>query len=98
LETSATHWASPERETTLAETLQAETPQTFSDFDLDPQLEGAAGFGWEAHFRPEVAGNRQQLGSLDSQPVYPCDPSTFATTYHDCYTCHDTCCYGSRYC
>jgi hypothetical protein len=58
------------------------------EFDLDPQIEGAAGFGWEAHFRSpdaEPGGHRNM-----TQPVYACDP-THEPTLYGCATCTDTC-------
>jgi hypothetical protein len=58
------------------------------EFDLDPQIEGAAGFGWEAHFRsPDaVPGGHRNM----TQPVYACDP-THEPTLYGCATCTDTC-------
>ena len=58
------------------------------EFDLDPQIEGAAGFGWEAHFRSPGAGPGEHRNM--TQPVYPCDPTGEPTLY-GCPTCHDTC-------
>jgi hypothetical protein len=58
--------------------------------DLDPQIEGAAGFGWEAHFRSPDAqpgGHRNMTGH-----VYACDPTHEPTNFGvSCPTCTDTC-------
>ncbi|GAA4095799.1 MULTISPECIES: hypothetical protein [Actinomadura] len=60
------------------------------EFDLDPQVEGAAGFGWEAHFRTaaQQAGGIMMAASTDC--VYPCDPTGHPTLYN-CPTCANTC-------
>ncbi|MFD0684443.1 hypothetical protein [Actinomadura fibrosa] len=50
------------------------------EFDLDPRVEGAAGFGWEAHFRGAAPGPGGMRMADDSDGcVYACDP-----TWHTC--------------
>lgn len=60
------------------------------EFDLDPRVEGAAGFGWEAHFRnaaPAPAPGMRMADDTDGC-VYACDPTWYTCT---CPTYNWTC-------
>lgn len=59
------------------------------EFDLDPQIEGATGFGWEAHFRAPDVGPGDGHRNV-TQTVYPCDPTGTPTPY-GCASCTYTC-------
>lgn len=63
------------------------------EFDLDPRIEGVAGFGWEAHFRGGVGqADIVRLTDTDSGCcVYPCDPASGGVASCDGSSCFDTC-------
>ncbi|GAA3075823.1 hypothetical protein [Streptosporangium carneum] len=58
------------------------------EFDLDPRVEGAAGFGWEAHFRSAAPDGMRMADDSDGC-VYACDP-TWHTCSYTCYACGNT--------
>jgi hypothetical protein len=63
---------------------------TMGEFDLDPQIQGATGFGWEAHFGAAAPAGVVVMGDTDSNCcVYPCDP-----TWQSC-SCVGTTCGGT---
>lgn len=59
------------------------------EFDLDPRMEGAAGFGWQAHFRDAAPADGVRMAGDTDGCVYACDPSRPGDTY--CGTCSHTC-------